>query len=213
MSEDEKQTTLNNIEYLLKNDIGVAVRMNVGLHNGDDVLLLINELKERFGNYNKFSAYANELFIGEGDPPLELTDEETEIVFNNVKRAFELLDSVGIHHKEENLRSFKLGHCMADSGFCKLITPDGNLSPCEHHAYSELCGNIYDGITDYEKLGTWKESAKTKPECDTCFNYPKCVLIKKCPTNKFCEKPQRMLMSYNIESKMLSIYNKYKESK
>ena len=200
-----------NVEYLLSNDIRVSIRMNIGLHNGEDIIDLIQQLYNRFNKYPKFWAYAAELFIGEGDPPLILTEEETFKLFTNTKNACAKLKELGVKQRPFNvpIKEYKAFHCMADSGNSRLISIDGNITPCEHYAFSEICGNIYDGITDYELLNTWKERLY-KPECDSCYNYPKCLKIKKCATDNLCDLPQRTLMDYHVESSVLDIYENYK---
>lgn len=212
--ENAYEKILCNIERLLENNIGVALRMNVGLHNGDDLLMLIKQLADKFSKYKDFYPYAVPLFIGEGDPPLILTDEEADKLYINVKNACSMLKEMGFKSRNFNIiiEDYKPTHCMADSESSKMITVEGNLTPCEHYAYSEICGNIYDGVTDHNILDSWKEKL-FKPECRDCYNYPKCVKIKKCPTDNICEKPQRMLMDYQIEIRMLEMYDEFKERK
>lgn len=201
---------LDNIELLLKNDIQVNVRMNIGLHNGDDILNLIKILKERFNRYKNFSAYATELFIGEGDPPLELTDEQAIQLYENTKRASELLQETGLgyHRFGIDIDHYQACHCMADSCGSRLITIEGNISPCEHYAYNEIIGSIYDGKNNNDILEKWKERVY-KEECATCYNYPKCYKIKKCPSDSVCEKPQRIIMDYHIDSIVMMEYKQF----
>lgn len=208
--ENAYERIFENIKYLLDNDIAVSIRMNVGLHNGEDILKLIRELANNFLKYPKFHAYAVPLFIGEGDPPLILTDEEADKLYTNVKSACSLLKDLNFSQKNFNINvdDYKPFHCMADSEGAKMITVEGNLTPCEHHAYTEICGDIYEGVTNWDIISSWKERLEV-PECETCFNYPKCVKIKKCATDNICEKPQRMLMDYHIEIRILEIYEDF----
>ena len=211
--ENAYEKIFDNIRNLLENDIGVSIRINVGLHNGDDVLDLIQELADNFKEYKKFKVYASPLFIGEGDPPLMLTNDEADKLYSNVKNACIKLKNLGFKQRNFNINieDYSPFHCMADSGGAKMITIDGNLTPCEHHVDTEICGNIYDGVTNLDLLETWKERLYV-PECKSCFNYPKCVKITKCSTDNICEKPQRMLMDYYIETRMIEIYEEYKDN-
>ena len=205
------ERVLNNIEYLLKNDITVTIRLNVSLNNGEDLIALIHELYDRFSKYEKFKIYPNELFIGAGNPPLELTEVESEQLFQSVIKIYDLLSGLNILSRGIDIINYASNHCMADTGTCKVITPDGLLSPCEHYVDdSHSCGNIYDGVQNYDELLTWKEFMKTLPECDSCYYYPKCMKIKRCPTDNICKEPQRKLMDFRVELEMLKIYNNWK---
>ena len=206
------EKVLDNIEYLLKNDIYVSIRLNVSLNNGDDLIVLIHELYDRFSKYKKFKIYPNELFIGAGNPPLELTDAEADQLFQSVIKIYDLLMKLDIIGRNFEIFKYPSNHCMADLGTCKVITPNGILSPCEHYIDdSHACGNIYDGITEYDELETWKELLKTLPECDSCYFYPKCIKIKRCPTDNICKAPQRKLMDFRVELEMIKTYNIWKK--
>lgn len=204
------ERVLDNIEMLLKNNIIVNIRLNVSLTNCEDMLRLISCLSDRFKKYDNFSVYASPLFIGLGNPPLILTKEEGDILYDNVRQVFECLSKHGLYTNREQLSSFKTCHCMADSDKCCVITPDGSLSSCEHHFDNKICGNIYDGIIDKEMMNSWKQTGKIYDECRLCFNYPKCIKIKQCPTESMCDEARRKLMTYKIELKVIEIYENYK---
>lgn len=211
---DEKENSfervLNNVESFLENGIQVSIRMNVGLYNGDDLFELTKQLVEKFKNYKRFSMYATPLFLGQGNPPLELTNEESHqvvdycIKIEDYLRKYNLGVDYGVFAD-----NFKLNHCMADQYKAPVITMDGNLTPCEHYFDEHICGNIYEGITDYDELEAWTEFDNNKEACETCFWYPKCVHLKHCPNELLCEEPQRKLNLYKLENAIKKSYKRY----
>lgn len=203
---------LDNIEFLLENSIGVSVRLNVSLTNGEDLSNLIDILYERFSNYRKISIYPRELFVGLGDPPLELTDDEYEKVIDNVIHLTDKLISLGMMGKIVNITVPKRTHCMADTGSCSMITPLGDLTPCEHYIDSNICGNIFSNKLDHNLLELWTEPEKETPLCKECPIYPKCVKIKKCPGGWRCNKAEQRLALYRTDAKIRLLYKRYKET-
>lgn len=209
------EKVLNNIETFLENGVKVSIRMNVGLYNGDDLFELAKELASKFRNYKKlFSMYATPLFLGEGNPPLVLTDEESHKVIDDCIKIETYLNE---RHLSTNngiqANRFKSNHCMADKMNAPVITIDGNLTPCEHYFEEHICGNIYDGIVDYELLEKWTELDIDSADCETCFWYPKCFHLKSCPDELICEEPQKKFHMYKLKTAILNSYNKYCETK
>lgn len=204
------EKVLNNIEFLLENCIKVSVRLNLSLNNGDDLSKLIDILYQRFSNYDKFSVYVRELFIGMGETPFEPTEEEYNIITDTAIKLTDKIASLGMMGKMIDILTPARNQCMADRGGCPMITPEGNLTPCEHYTDTEICGNIFDDNIDYDLLETWTEPRVKTSLCKNCSYYPKCVKIKKCPIGVSCNEAQQRLLMHRIDTKILLIYQNYK---
>lgn len=84
-------------------------------------------------------------------------------------------------------------NCMADTSSAVCITPDGHLSPCEHYAYGEDYGSIYDRKVDVSRLRKWADQERN--HCGQCLLYPLCSRITSCPGQGACSPEQQF---YNI---------------
>ena len=184
--------------------------MNVGLYNGEDLFDLTKLLINKFGHYRKFALYTAPLFLGIGNPPLILSNEESNKVIDDCIKIESYIKDNGLNIDYGVFADkFRTKHCMADQHRAPVITIDGNLTPCEHYFEDHVCGNIYDGITDYDVLENWTEYNIDMEACETCFNYPKCANLKNCPNEIFCEDPQRKLHLYKLTNAIMKSYNIY----
>lgn len=200
----------NNIERLLKNDIAVSVRLNMGEHNKKDLIELVDWLAERYRGYDNLVVYAHLLF---------------EYYENNIKEEASLPLINDLLEIEERCINYKLAgnklikhklvanHCMADSSDSITITPTGKLGKCEHFTESDFVGNIYDGITDYAKLDEFKQVRNSKEVCSGCVAYPTCARLKKCPDlgPEPCSPAQRLIVETGIRHRVTNTYKKLKE--
>ena len=101
-------------------------------------------------------------------------------------------------------------HCMADNRRIACITPLGELSPCEHYAYGEVYGSIYNNEVDREMLAEWKAREKHLcTDCETCKLYPLCEKILLCPAEGNCLKGY---MWYQIEETRRALREAAKKS-
>jgi len=70
-------------------------------------------------------------------------------------------------------------NCFADNPYNRpcVITPDGNLSCCEHCLDGEeIVGNVVDGILKPKQIATWKVDATPNQElCSECKYFPYCT--------------------------------------
>ncbi len=180
------EIVLNNIGRLLKADIQVSIRLNMDLHNADDLLTLSQELAERFSGRKGFSVYAHHLFDA-SKPMAELhKDDEWEKRETAMRRLADCFTKHGLQKKNGIRKNIKLNHCMADSGKSVTILPDGSIGLCEHFTESEFIGHIDQEGFDAEMVASWKEQMPEIPECAGCFYYLDCVKLKKCSTSSVC---------------------------
>lgn len=194
----------DNIEYLLSNDIFVNVRLNLSKDNIEDIKKLIEIIYERFNGYKNFRVYSKPLFEGEGNPPLELTKEEKEFVYNSYIEIQRLLRKNGLLSNYD-IKNMQRNHCMADSKNSIVITPEGNLTLCEHHVDDEFIGSIYIDDMNLDVIQEWCKRYDIS-ECESCVLYPQCVKIKKCPVAK-CTEEYRKYTEEQIKDAMMVLYN------
>jgi len=141
---------LNNIEYLVSNDIGVTVRMNLSNDNIDDMHSLIDLLHERFGKYKRFSAYSHPLFDG-GSFHGACTKEEHREITEGYIAIQEHLKRCGLcgDYPIDKVRITE--YCMANSMSSVTISPSGKVGLCEHYPDTELIGNIQTDTDKFDK--------------------------------------------------------------
>lgn len=197
------ERVMDNINRLLSAGIKVDVRMNLSKDNADDIEALADILHEKYAGRG-LTAYAWPLFEGEGNPPLELTNEERKYVYDRYIRLQDYLVSKGLTGRYD-LKQMKSANCMADNHRSVVIMPEGNISVCEHHSDDELVGSIYGETYDADILNSWQEPLKL-PECRECVLFPQCTKLKKCSTDpcldetrKFTEHRIRQAMRYEYE--------------
>ena len=174
--ENAYEKVMRSIELLLENGIRVNIRLNVDENNLDDLFLLADELKEKFGDARGVSAYAMALYrFGEGG--------ERDNLYVGIEKLNEKLHSCGLTRgSAARLRTHR---CMADvPNGASVIAPDGKLCCCEHM----ICESVIGSVFDYEKEWELRERfisdnlrAKKRPECFFCPFLPHCTLEGHCP--------------------------------
>lgn len=162
---------ISNIEQLLNANIRVSVRVNLGLHNYEDVSLLITQLSEQFPKKKGLSVYVHEID--------NYYNEETYLdLMNKTQELNELLIQWKLQEPLE-LPSMRLHSCMADNDQSVLINPDGQLGKCEHFVFEKLHGSIYSDFEDSVLVDMWKKPIWFD-QCRTCPFYASCLRLKWC---------------------------------
>lgn len=180
------QRVLSNIERLLDASVSVTIRMNMDLYNAEELLHLAQELAKRFGTQKNLAAYAHYLFKGDEAMADTHSEEEWERREKAMCRIEECLLESGLSSKAGVAKKYQLNHCMADSDRSITILPNGDIGRCEHFSDTEFVGHIDREGYDLEAVASWKETTPPIEECATCFYYPACVKLKKCPNSHKC---------------------------
>ncbi len=192
---------MDNIHLLLINNIQVIVRLNISSDNVDEIYELINYLIIEFKKYNNFSVYCSLLFEYLDNDKLlysKYVDLQNYLKNNDLRWSY-------------NLQRINNYHCMADDRKSVVITPEGNLTVCEHHIDDEIIGNIYDSELNQDILNNWSEQYYID-ECNTCKLYPKCTLLKKCISMK-CTEEYRNYTKEELKKTMIISYQNYLKNK
>lgn len=166
------QQVIDNMHMLLNYKIRVSVRLNVSKENADDLLDLADILYNEFNGEKLFSVYTCAIF-GENQAWNEC-----------MKIQNKLLDLKLAHASSLRARP-KLGNCMADSMTSLVVTPDGDLSLCEHYSDEQLIGSIYTEGYNTQLVDAWQQR-RNDEKCKTCYKRPNCYMLKHCPASPDC---------------------------
>lgn len=204
------QRVLDNIGKLIENEINVQIRLNVSVKNADDLISLLDELKDKFGVNKYLSVYCHPLF--------EIVDSKVnKLVVNSRKELFGKLQilrdkifDIGYSSKKSKLPcDIKLNSCMADNLNSIMILPDGKLGKCEHYSDNHYVGNIDDGICNKDEINRFKEKMHDIDACKSCPCYPDCYKLKLCENDNYCFPELQTSRIEEMKCQMLNTYNSY----
>lgn len=204
------ERVMESIGLLLDAEITVTVRLNLDMHNAENLLELVDELGHRFGGSKYLRVYAHHLFKGNEAMANIHTAEEWAIREEAMLRIEERIKANGFAIKRRIAKTPKLNHCMADSGRSVTILPTGDIGLCEHFSEDEFIGHIDREGFDQEVVASWKERIPEIPECETCFYYPQCVQLKKCASGSVCFDVLRREHYRKTVDAMLNEYEAWK---
>lgn len=205
------QIVLNNIERLLDASIHVSIRMNMDLHNAEDLLLLAQQLAKRFVGRKNLYVYAHHIFKDGVPMAQQHTDEEWAVREKAMSLLENTIDKAGFASKAGLTKKIKTNHCMADCGGAVTILPDGNIGLCESYSETEFIGHLDREGFDQEMIASWKETIPEIPECIDCFYYPQCIKLKKCTNSSECYSHFCTATYRNIQRQMRNEYNSWKK--
>ena len=204
------QTVLENVGHLLDAGVSVSIRLNMDMHNAENLLELVEDLAERFREKKGLTVYAHHLFKG-NEPMADLHSyEEWEKRDGAMIRLEEKIESCGLASRGGIPKKPKTNFCMADSGRSVTILPNGEIGLCEHFSESEFIGHIDREGFDQAVVDSWKERIPEIPECAECFYYPQCMQLKKCASGSVCFEHLRRERRRKVERQMLNEYNMWK---
>ena len=203
------EIVMNNIDRLLNAGIRVAIRLNMDLYNAEDLLLLANELGERFANQRGLFVYARHLFVGDTDYAELHSEEEWQKRDIAMGRLNDILERNGLLLQSGISKKIPLHHCIADNGMAITILPNGNLGLCDHHTDDEFFGHIDHPEYDTDLIKSWKVRMPEVPECAKCFFYLDCIKLKKCPNDSVCFTQFRQEKLRHTQHTMLCEYKKW----
>lgn len=204
-------TVLENIGHLLDGGVAVQIRLNMDMHNADNLLELVEELGQRFAGKKGLHVYAHHLFKG-NEPMAEIhTQEEWAERDRAMCRLNDKIRALGLAAQRGISKKPKLNYCMADSGSSVTILPNGEIGLCEHFSEDEFIGHIDREGFDQAVVDSWKERIPEIPECAECFYYPSCVTLKKCASGSVCFPLQREEYLRKTKQEMLTEYERWKK--
>ena len=200
------QIVIRNIGALISASVHVVIRLNMDMHNAEDLLQLAEELSSRFGGQKNLSVYAHHLFKDNIPMAEQHTGEEWDLRVAAMKRIEKTLSNHGLTRKSGITSKLKVTHCMADSGSSITVLPDGNIGLCEHYSEDEFIGHIDKDGFDQAVVKAFAETIPQIPECNECFYYPACILLKKCSNSSICYSQYRDSKYRAIQAKLCNQY-------
>ena len=199
-------TVLENIEKLLDASVQVVIRLNMDLSNAEDLMMLVEELVQRFSGRDNIYIYAHHLF--KNDQALAETYSKEEWIQreNAMIRLEEKIKEGKMAPRAGISKHIRRNHCIADSDRSVTILPDGKIGRCEHYSETEIAGHIDREEMDQQVVNSWKERIQEIPECATCFRYPECFMLRKCPSQSICFLQHRQRKQRAIQGQMVRHY-------
>lgn len=204
---------LGNISKLIRAEIFVQIRLNVSKKNVDDILVLLDNLKQQFGCNKYLLIYCHPLIYFDAKNNIPINDDMVGMTesLNLINYKIKLL---GFRSKKSQIPRGPLSNmCIADNPEAITILPDGNIGKCEHYSEDHFIGNLDSTIYDKEEINKMSESADPIPECDDCLCYPDCFLLKNCPDFSKCSVERKNFKIDDVKQQVLNTYNLYLKKK
>lgn len=193
-----------NINLLVSNGILVQIRLNVGEHNHEDLLTLIDQIYDEFGKNANLSIYVMPLFG-------EFTQEVRAKMYDYAHIINLKLKEYG-YIPEDIDRIYDDSMCSADCGKGLQIVPDGNVGLCEHNTDEDYVGNINSSKLDFKRIKEWTERIKEQEGCRECPLYASCIRLANCPERNICYLEERDYYVKKFKLNMLSYFDMAKEA-
>lgn len=209
VSENPYVKVLNNIRLLLDNGIRVVVRLNLGRHNYEDLIALINELSQKFKGYSNFDVYVRVLYNNVGFEPVLRNEQEDDELNRRRIELHRYINDVGLGHDGSDLPILSLNSCMAEKDSSLVVYPDGRFFKCEHIEDQDQVGSIYGKELDKTVLERFKKKYEL-PECGACPLYPSCIMLEKCDS---LADHNRFSCAYDLQNAVHSLTYKYMQIK
>lgn len=177
---------VDNIHRLQKAGVTVSIRMNIDMHNADDLLKLAEDLHHEFPHPDGISVYVHQLFEESKERTAIHDEQKRKIVFAKIREIRHLLATNGFVRITNLRHKVKINRCMADNDTCITITPNGNIGKCDHYTHDQFVSHINSEEWDEEMLQSFRETNDEIEACTTCFDYPNCIMLKRCQATHHC---------------------------
>ncbi|MBO2516631.1 MAG: hypothetical protein CW338_05030 [Clostridiales bacterium] len=192
--ENPYKRVISNIGHLAAAGIRVSIRLNLGLHNYDELALLLKELAQTFPDKKLIRPYVAVLFEDMGFVPFHAEGGQLEQLYIRRAELKNLIGELGFgghgvsgRMGKDGLPSLRPVHCMADNDRSLVINPQGRFAKCEHYTFEMMVGDLDNGITDPAMQKEWK-TTRYFEQCRECVFYPICVKLKNCAPERNCTK-------------------------
>lgn len=195
---------LRNVGLLLDAGIKVSIRLNIDMHNAEDLLLLVEELKQRFADKNGLSVYSHIIF--EESLKHNRSEEERKRLYAKQDLLDERISQLGLSPKKKLSTEIKVNHCKVDSGSSEIILPDGHIGLCEHYTEDHFIGHISSKEQDQESIRQQREIIDEEA-CHSCPVFPSCIRLRVCENNLVCYPEDRAKKIKNIQQTMMETRN------
>lgn len=206
----------DNIERLLKANVGVKIRMNMDAHNKEDLYKLTDYLDNRFRGYKKFFYYVHLLFEDSGKVQMERNEFERHQMIQDFFDFEDYLRNKQEFYPTKTVKHLMQYHqCMADDPTTTIISPDGELGRCEHYSDTDFWGSIYNNQINHEVVKDFRRTKYLGKACDECVMYPMCMQLIRCAQTipDRCDAMDKRVFFRHINRCIFNTYAIYKNSK
>ena len=174
---DPFEKVLQNIKILLRAEIRVSIRLNIGLYNYEDMRSLVDFLCVDLKGEENLNVYISPL-----TEIIKYADEEKVLIYDLMDELNSKLKSgFGKKEKEEFANRIKNHACMASGQEAVTILPDGKVGICENTTCDALVGDIYTKEIDDKVRGNFGRRFYREDKCRPCPMYPNCYIVNGCP--------------------------------
>ena len=201
---------IGNIHKLQDADIKVDIRLNIDMHNAENLSELAEELHREFSDPKGISVYLHALFETIKGSKAIHDDEKRKNVFDQINDIETRLKDYGFIQPRSLSRQVKINRCMADNDRSVVIVPNGRIGKCEHYSEDHFIGEIGNEDWDIQMVERFKETREEIDACATCFNYPDCIWLKLCEDAPNCYQEERDHMLIQLRQSMMRAFEKYK---
>jgi len=204
------ETVMQNIGHLLAADITVSIRMNIDMHNADDLERLADELHERFKDNKNLHAYLHLLFEDKNKRTAISDDQKRKVLLQKMREIQEKMSEWGMYAHRDFDATIRSGYCMADNDASVVIQPDGHITKCEHYTDSHHVGHINQEGFDEQMIAYFKEVGGDWIEaCQRCAKYPSCNILKACPNCNECYPEMPEVFDHDMQLEMKELYQAF----
>ena len=177
---------MDNIHRLQNAGIQVVIRLNIDMHNAEDMMKLAKEFHRAFPDPEGITVYVHQLFEEERERTAIHNEEKRRIVFGKMQEIRKQLDEDGFLKMIKHRYKVRTNLCVADNDACITITPDGHIGKCDHYTTDHFVSHIDSEEWDMEMMQSFRETNDETEACITCFYYPNCFMLKKCQAAHRC---------------------------
>ena len=201
------EKVMENIGHLLAADISVSIRMNIDMHNADDLERVTEELHERFKDNKNLHAYTHLLFEDKNKRTGISDDKKRKVLLQKMRQIQDKMTEWGMYDRDSFEGIVRSGSCMADNDACVVIQPDGYITKCEHYTDSHHVGHISEEGFDEQMIAYFKEMGYDWIEaCKHCAKYPACAVLKACPNCNECYPEMPAEYAREMQQEMKQLY-------
>lgn len=201
------QRVIDNILSASDKGIKVSIRINIDLHNANELMLLTDELAERIGKkQSNITIYSHTLF--DNAKHIEGKDREMHIAQAQMRLTYHLHE-LGLSPKPKAIEEV-INRCSSDNPKNININADGSCCKCEHlflkkDAFTDIHGSFFDS----NKYDMYFEKYPRHESCQDCSIMPLCIRLKVCQSSDHCKRYEKWTEIANIKAKILKLYNEY----
>ena len=202
---------IGNIHKLQDAGIHVSIRLNIDMHNAENLSELADELQKEFTNPKGISVYLHALFEEVKGSKAIHDEKKRKFVFDQINDIESRLKDYGFTRPRSLNRKVKTNRCMADSDHSALIVPDGHIGKCEHYSDDHFVGHIGNEEWDALMIDNFRDTRDEIEACATCFDYPNCIWLKLCENSTNCYQEERDHKLNKLRQSMMRAYHKHKD--